>query len=123
MERGCSIFFLIAGHMRLETARAIARMSPKQLPQKPDEYRGSYYAELRFGLTAEQAIRIQINENVRISLHPVDEMFAAQMVWKWKKVSGKSLRWLIWLGCLVAPRPGLKQVCYSQNCQKALSGW
>jgi hypothetical protein len=82
-------FFLIAGHMRLETARTIARMSPKQLPQKPDEYRGSYYAELRFGLTAEQAIRIQINENVRISLHPVDEMFAAQMVWKWKKVSGK----------------------------------
>ena len=77
--------FLIVGHMRLQTARTIARMSPEQLPQKPDEYMGYYYAELRFGLTAEQAIRIQINENVRISLHPVDEMFAAQMVWKWKK--------------------------------------
>lgn len=81
-------FMLIAGHMRLDTCKRIIDTLDAGELAGPGKFRESYYAELRFGLVAEEAIEIQIAENVRHAIDPIDEMFAAQMVWKWKHSLG-----------------------------------
>lgn len=81
-------FVLVAGHMRYDTALRLIDRWIKGEIDSLGRFDGQYYAELRFGLTAEEAIRIQIHENIRNQLHSADEIFAAWLFWEWKKLDG-----------------------------------
>lgn len=76
--------FVAAGHMRLETAQSLCADHDEGSLSDSGKFRLGYYTELRFGLTAAQAVQIQITENVNHPVDPIDEKFAAQMVYQWK---------------------------------------
>lgn len=78
-------FILVAGHMRYATGLKLIDMHRTGALSSLRKFDGRYYAELRFGLSADEAVKIQINENIRNHLHTADEAYAAWLVWEWQR--------------------------------------
>lgn len=85
IEGKAHFFVLVAGHMRYATGLKLVELHRSGALSSLRKFDGRYYAELRYGLSADEAVKIQINENIRNHLHTADEAYAAWLVWEWQR--------------------------------------
>lgn len=77
---------LIAGHRRYHACKQLV-----QQQKFSDYFRGTYLADLRWGLTPDDALSIQFSENTHVQVPPHEEAVAAARVFRWKRHKNPSL--------------------------------
>lgn len=84
IDRKVYYLVLAAGHRRHQTCIWInAQITSGADISYTEKYTGKYRVELRFGLTAKEAIALQFNENRHASVPPHEEARAAWDFWRW----------------------------------------
>ncbi len=87
------IFYLIlaAGHRRYRACVLINQEAEEGRVVYGEKYQGMYRVELRFGLSAREAIAIQFNENRHVQVPPQEEARAAWHFYRWLQRQNSSL--------------------------------
>lgn len=75
--------FLIAGHQRHEAVTRLLQLPSNSL-DFGGKFRRGYVAELRFGITVDEAIRLQFQENIGTPPPPAEQAAAAWDFWRWR---------------------------------------
>lgn len=77
---------LVAGHMRWFACERL-----NQRNEQSAHYDGRYFAEIRFGLSAEKAIDLQFQENIHVNPPPAEEAQGAARYYRWRKQKNQKL--------------------------------
>jgi hypothetical protein len=77
--------FVVAGHCRHDAVLDLCARRDKGELNWTDKFSGKYRAEFRFGISVEEAIILQFQENILAPPPPHEQADAAYHFWRWRK--------------------------------------
>jgi hypothetical protein len=77
--------FVVAGHCRHDAVLELCALQEKGELNWTGKFSGKYRAEFRFGISVEEAIILQFQENILAAPPPHEQADAAYHFWRWRK--------------------------------------